>query len=368
MSAPVRPRPKRSRHTLRHHHHARGAAPPAEERDRIAAQAARRLLEGRRIVVLCGGPSAERAVSLKSGAAVAGALERAGQSVERVVIGDAEDTCRRLDQLAACADGIDVAFIALHGEFGEDGQLQQVLEARGVPYVGAGPLSSRMCMDKSETKRALCVVGISTPAFAVIARRHKAARARSEAARVGFPLVVKPNRAGSSLGVSIVRDAGRLMDAVNAAFQLDALVLLETFTAGRELTVGVLDGEALPVIEVGAPRELFDYQAKYADGGTTYTCPADLDPVAYESARSVAEYAFEQLHCRDLARVDMILSAGEILPQVIEVNTIPGLTDHSLFPMAARARGIDMSELCLRLAAAAYARARSAPSLLRKAS
>ncbi len=327
------------------------------------AAAAGWLLEGKRIGVVYGGPSSEREVSLDSGDAVASALEDSGLRVLRLVVEDEQDAARQLDR-----EALDVAFIALHGRFGEDGGIQRLLDVRGIPYTGSGPLSSRVCIDKAATKRLVQTFGLPTPRYELLVK-DEWLRGHAEALgeRVGYPLVVKPNRAGSSLGVTIVRDPAQLSAALDSAFAHDASALLEAFVEGRELTVGILDGEALPVVEVTAEREFYDYQAKYQDDATRYTCPAELDPISAQAARTVAELAFELLHCRDLARVDLILPHERQMPRLIEVNTIPGFTGHSLLPKAARARGIDFADLCRRIAAMALHRAQRAAQPLRQA-
>jgi D-alanine-D-alanine ligase len=305
-----------------------------------------------RIGVIYGGPSVERPVSLESGEAVAAGLETlGGYDVVRLNVADAEDTAAQLDRQA-----LDAAFIALHGEFGEDGGVQTLLEERAIPYTGSEADSSHLCIDKSRTKRVAHAAGLPTPDWIDAGREDPRQQTRQDAEAIGYPLVVKPNKAGSSLGISIVNEPAQLDAALDLAFALDESVLMEAFIEGSELTVSILGGRALPVIQVSSRRAFYDYKAKYLDSTTRYQCPAPLAPHVYRSVGCIAELAFQRLHCRDLARIDFMLPHGGQLPYLIEANTIPGFTSHSLLPKAAWAAGKNFPELCGWVADQALAR------------
>jgi len=312
---------------------------------------------GRRVAVLSGGPGEERAVSLESGEAVSSALEAAGLVVRRFVIGESIDPI--LAELAAWAE---VVFIALHGRYGEDGQVQRTLEAAGLTYTGSGPEASRAAMCKPEAKILFQAAGVPTPKYEVV-RRELAAGAAASLREGGLapPLVVKPSASGSSIGVSLVRTWEALDAALAEAYAYGDEVLVEKYVSGRELTVGVLDGEVLPVVELATSREFFDYQAKYSDGMTRVLCPAPLRPELAARAAEAGLRAFKAVGARDFGRVDMILDEAGT-PQVLEVNTIPGFTSHSLLPKAAAAAGIDFEELVSRIVARALERSRGARS------
>jgi D-alanine-D-alanine ligase len=296
------------------------------------------------VAVLMGGPSAEREVSLRSGRAVARALTAEGATVREIDV--------RGPDFAVPAD-TDVAFVALHGTFGEDGKLQRILEERAVPYTGSDPVASELAFDKERAKQEFLRAKISTPRYEVVAGKRGNLRGLAE---MTVPLVVKPARQGSSVGVTIVRDEAQLGAALAAAARYDARVVVEEFIVGRELTVGIFDGRALPVIEMKPRGEFFDYEAKYTAGQTEYLVPAPLDRVTAARAQHLALRAHAVLGCRDFSRVDLMLSrAGKLY--VLEVNTIPGLTDMSLVPKAARAAGMTFEQLCARLVELALARA-----------
>jgi D-alanine-D-alanine ligase len=296
-----------------------------------------------KIAVLMGGPSAEREVSLRSGTAVANALTTMGAKVVPMDVHDAG--------FAIPAD-VDVAFLTLHGTFGEDGALQRILEDRGIAYTGSDPEASAIAFDKIAAKQSFLVAGIPTPAYEAFESAHAVGR---RLARLGFPLVVKPSRQGSSVGISIVQREAELPEACQVAGRYDNRLLAEQFVSGRELTVGILDGRALPVVEIRPKRDFFTYEAKYTKGETDYLVPAALDKKIEFQAKSLALRAHECLGCRDYSRVDLMLSPhGELF--VLEVNTIPGFTETSLLPKAARAAGIEFPNLCARLVQLALAR------------
>jgi D-alanine-D-alanine ligase len=284
-----------------------------------------------RIAVLMGGPSAEREVSLRSGQAVVQALQSVVAHVEPVVVDGSE--------FALPAD-VDVAFLALHGTFGEDGQIQRLLDDRGVTYTGSDAEASARSFDKIVAKECFVDAGIPTPRYGGVAR---------------FPVVVKPSRQGSSVGITIVRDRQSLEEACAKARQFDEQILIEEFIPGRELTVGVLGKRELPVIEIQTSSGFFGYREKYTPGAADEIVPAPLETGVAVKAQRFARLAHERLGCRDFSRVDLMLSArGELF--VLEVNTLPGLTTNSLLPKAAKAAGIEMPELCLQMVELAWAR------------
>jgi D-alanine-D-alanine ligase len=313
-----------------------------------------------KVAVLKGGSSLERQVSLRSAARVEDALVSLGHEVTPLDVG--ADLIQRLKR-----ERPDVAFIALHGPGGEDGTPQELLEILGIPYTGPGVAACIRCMDKVLTKHMLRASGIATPdwvAFNSTAFRELgAADALDEIeARLGFPLVVKPAAQGSALGVRFAGSRADVPEALVAAFSYDDRVLLERHIEGRELAVSLLDGEALPVVEVRPKEEdLFNYEARYEIGRTDYVCPAELDQALANQVQVAARATYEALGCTGFARVDVMLDADST-PQVLEANAIPGLTDTSLLPMAADAGGIRFEQLVERMIQLALARTRSAPA------
>ena len=296
-----------------------------------------------KIAVLMGGPSAERPVSLRSGAAVVNALTATGAKVVPVDVHETE---------FVMPTDVDVAFIALHGTFGEDGTVQQMLEDAGIAYTGSGPEASACAFDKIAAKARFEAVGIPTPAYEVFDRVHCDL---GRLVRLGFPLVVKPSRQGSSVGVSIVHEEVDLEEACQIAWRHDDHLLAEQFVAGRELTVGIFDGHALPVIEICPKHDFFTYEAKYTRGQTDYLVPAPLEKSVEARTKALALRTHDCLGCRDFSRVDLILAEdGKLF--VLEVNTIPGFTETSLVPKAAHAAGVEFQELCARLVQMALAR------------
>lgn len=300
----------------------------------------RRLLN---ILVMAGGPSAEREVSLRSGAAVVGALGSLGHRVTQL---DPKD-----DQWSVGAE-TDVVFLALHGTYGEDGTVQQRLESLGMPYTGSDAEGSRIAFDKLETKRRCVAAGVPTPRFTVV----RSARA---AFPLGWqpPLVLKPVRQGSSVGLQFVDQVEGWREALAETMKHDTEALVEERVMGRETTVGILAGEALPVVEVRPLKGGYDYENKYTPGATEYECPALLDRATTERLQSMAMCAFTAVGGRDYGRVDIIIRAdGQ--PVVLEVNTLPGMTETSLLPKAALAAGIRFPELCQRMVDLALEHAR----------
>lgn len=310
-----------------------------------------------KVAVLKGGSSLEREVSLRSAARVEDAVGSLGHEALGIDVG--QDLVARLRE-----EQPDVVFIALHGPGGEDGTVQELLEILDLPYTGPGVAACALCMDKVAAKHEMRAGGIPTPdwaAFNATAFRELGAADTLEEieARLGFPLVVKPASQGSSLGVEFAAARGEVPQALVAAFSYDDRVLLERYVKGRELAVSMLDGEALPIVEA-IPREedFFDFEARYEIGRTDYVCPADLSDGETNRVQELACRTYETLGCSGFARVDLMLD--DVGPQVLEVNAIPGLTDTSLFPMAAEAAGVDFTQLVERILESARLREQSA--------
>jgi D-alanine-D-alanine ligase len=292
-----------------------------------------------RVAVLMGGLSSEREISLLSGNAAADALAELGHDVTRVDIG--WDAAQVLADLAP-----EAAFVALHGKYGEDGVIQALLTLLRIPFTGSGVAASACAFDKVLAKGVLKAQGVPTPAYQCLAA---GASVRPE---IAFPLVVKPRRGGSSIGVSTVKGGESLDAAVAAARAEDPEVYLEAAVPGREVTVSVLDGEALPVLEIVPAAGIFSYEAKYADSGTRYLCPADLPEAKAARIREASVATYRALGCAGAARVDLMLDDA-LNPWVLEINTIPGLTRKSLLPKAAAAAGMSFTDLIARMLAGA---------------
>jgi D-alanine-D-alanine ligase len=296
-----------------------------------------------KVAVLFGGRSAEREVSLKSGAMVLEALRKRGVDAHAF---DPKD--HPLGELIA--QRFDRVFIALHGRFGEDGTVQGALEYLGIPYTGSGVMASALAMDKWRTKLMWQAAGVSTPEYEVLTAHSDWS---AVAQRLGMPLMVKPVREGSSIGMSKVTSMEKVQAAYELAVQYDDVIIAERFIEGIELTAAILDGEALPLIKLETPRTFYDYEAKYFANDTRYICPSGLPAGEERVVQEQALAAFELLGCSGWGRVDVMLDrTGR--PYFLEVNTIPGMTDHSLVPMAARARGIDFEALCVRILETAH--------------
>ena len=291
-----------------------------------------------RVAVMYGGRSSEREVSLQSGAAVLSALQSRG--VDAIGWDPAEKSMADLT-----AAGFARVWNALHGPGGEDGQLQGALQWLGVPCTGSGILASAVAMDKILSKHLFSVGGIRTPDYLVI---ETAGEANLAADEFGFPLVIKPAGQGSSVGMSKVFDADELRPAVELALSFGAPVLAEKCVVGSESTVAVLQGQALPSVRIETPRVFYDYRAKYESDNTRYFCPGTDEPELEQRFHDLAIAAFQMLGCSGWGRVDFMTgSDGE--PQVLEINTVPGMTSHSLVPIAAQATGMDFAELCWRI-------------------
>jgi D-alanine-D-alanine ligase len=299
-----------------------------------------------KVAVLKGGRSLERVVSLRSAARVEDALERLGHEVVALDVGS--DLVRRLGE-----ERPDVAFVAMHGPGGEDGTTQELLEILDVPFTGPGVAACGRCIDKVLAKQELRAAGVITPdwfAFNETAFRELGAADALPALedRLGFPLVVKPGRGGSALGIRFAADPSEVPQALVAAFSYDSRVMLERFAEGRELAVSVLGDESLPVVEaIPAEGDRYDFEARYEIGRTKFVCPAELSESEASAVDTAALAAYRALGCTGFSRVDLILTAEG--PQVLEVNAIPGLTDTSLLPQAAEAAGMSFEDLVGRI-------------------
>ncbi|MDP3814701.1 D-alanine--D-alanine ligase [Pseudomonas sp.] len=293
-----------------------------------------------RVAVLFGGKSAEREVSLKSGNAVLQALQSAGVDAFGIDAGD--DLLQRLT-----SEKIDRAFIVLHGRGGEDGSMQGLLECAGIPYTGSGILASALAMDKLRTKQVWQSLGLPTPRHAVLASRDDCEAA---AAELGFPLIVKPAHEGSSIGMAKVASLDELIAAWQDASRYDSQVLVEQWIHGPEYTIAMLRGQVLPPIGLGTPHSFYDYDAKYLANDTQYRIPCGLDAAKEAELKDLTARACEAVGTQGWARADVMQDAdGKFW--LLEVNTVPGMTDHSLVPMAARAAGLDFQQLVLAILA-----------------
>ena len=293
-----------------------------------------------RVAVLYGGKSAEREVSLKSGAAVIDALTTAGVDVVAIDVGD--DLLARLQ-----SEKIDRAFIILHGRGGEDGSMQGLLECLGIPYTGSGILASALAMDKLRTKQVWQSLGIPTPRHAVLASESDCLQASTE---LGFPLIVKPAHEGSSIGMAKVNSAQELVAAWQDAAKYDSQVLVEQWIHGPEFTIAVLRGQVLPPIALGTPHVFYDYDAKYIANDTQYRIPCGLDSVKEQELIDLTARACDAIGIEGWGRLD-VMQDEQGRFWLLEVNTAPGMTDHSLVPMAARAAGLDFQQLVLAILA-----------------
>jgi len=297
-----------------------------------------------RVAVLYGGDSAEREVSLDTGRAVLEALRSRGVDVH------GWDPAQRT--LAELGDaGFDRVWIALHGPGGEDGAIQGALQWLRLPYTGSGVMASALAMDKIRSKRLFQAAGVPTPDYAIVRHRSHAILAAEE---FGYPLILKPACQGSSVGMTKVFEADELGDAVDTALEFGDVALIERCIVGDEFTVGILQGEALPTIRIETPRVFYDYRAKYHSDRTKYHCPGTGDDADERRYRALALAAFSELGCSGWGRVDFMTGAdGD--PLVLEVNTVPGMTSHSLVPMAAKQAGIAFDELCWRILETSFA-------------
>jgi len=295
-----------------------------------------------KVGVLYGGRSAEREVSLMSGAGVHAAL--CGQGVNAHLFDTGQSSLAEL-----AAQQFDRVFIALHGRYGEDGALQGALELLGIPYTGSGPMASSLAMDKVMTKRVWLEAGLPTPGYRALTDASEVAAA---VAALGLPLMMKAPHEGSTLGIVKATAASELTQAYQTAAQFDEVVLAEQFVAGRELTVAILGrgkgARALPIIEIVAPQGNYDYQHKYFSDDTQYLCPAPLDQALAIEIAEIAVQAYRAVGCEGWGRADLMLDQNN-RPWLLEINTSPGMTGHSLVPMAAKAIGMSYPELCMQI-------------------
>jgi len=296
-----------------------------------------------KVGVLFGGRSAEHDISVMSGTGVLNALRSKGVDAHAF-----DPAVRSVAELTA--EKFDRVFIALHGRYGEDGTIQGVLEQLNIPYTGSGVMASAIAMDKIFTKRIWQTHGISTPKYAVLTAQTELRRIPDD---LGLPLIIKPPHEGSTIGITKVKGYSEMQEAYALAAQFDDVVLAEEFVAGRELTVAVLGyGEsacALPVIEIVAPEGNYDYQNKYFTDDTQYLCPAPLDPELTAKIQAMSVEAYRALDCEGWARIDVLVRQSDNQPFLLEINTSPGMTSHSLVPMAAKAMGLSYEDLCLEI-------------------
>jgi len=295
----------------------------------------------RRIAVLMGGISEEREVSLRSGAAVVTALESLGHDVVPIDL-----TSETIEPVKAAAP--EVVFIALHGRFGEDGEVQAMLESAGLPYTGSDPQASRAAMDKMASKCFFITHDVPTPPFRLVTATQSWAAIEAAVAAIGLPVVIKPLRQGSSIGVSIAHTKEDVVRGLSHAFGYGHHALMERYIRGREFTVGIFGDQPLPIIELRPKQPFFNYAAKYQDSATEFIVEPDIPTDLRETLQEISLAAHRALGCRHLSRVDVMLESDGC-PYVLEVNTIPGFTDRSLYPRAARAAGLGFPELCERL-------------------
>jgi D-alanine-D-alanine ligase len=285
-----------------------------------------------KIAVLKGGPSAEREVSLRSGAAVAAALREDGGEVTEVDV---------RDETFILPEKIDLAFLSLHGTFGEDGQIQNILNTRGIPFTGSGAEASARAFDKAESKKAFTAMHLPTPPAQLLKGGDRLS--------LPLPVVLKPNCQGSSVGLEFVTADSEIESALGRSRQHGSEILAERRIVGRELTVGILGGSALPVIEIRPKQGAYDYHHKYTAGATEYLCPAPLSSAQTQQVQELAEKAHEALGCEIYSRVDLMWEEATQQPWLLEVNTIPGMTATSLLPKAAAATGLSFRALCRKI-------------------
>ena len=286
-----------------------------------------------KIAVLMGGPGEEREISIQSGEAIRLALEAIGYNVLSITVEN------KLGDIISDLHSVDLVFLGLHGSIGENGTIQGFLESLGVKYTGSDPLSSAICMDKNISKIIARDSKVNTPNWAIVTRGQTLNEDNSE-----FPLVIKPNDQGSTVGLTIVHDESELGPALNLAYNYSSSVMVEQFIEGRELTVTLIGGKALPVCEIIPSHELYDYECKYTSGMSKYVCPANIDLDLTKKVQEITERLFDILKCRHYSRADFRLDRDDNL-WFLEMNTLPGMTDTSLVPMAAKAAGLSFNDL-----------------------
>jgi len=295
-----------------------------------------------KIAVLMGGPGEEREISLKSGKAIQLALDDIGYNVLSITMEN------KLGDIISDLHSVDLVFLGLHGSIGENGTIQGFLESLGIKYTGSDPLSSAICMDKNISKIIARDSKVNTPNWEIVTRAQTLNEDNSE-----IRLVIKPNDQGSTVGLTIVHDESELGPALNLAFNYSSSVMVEQFIEGRELTVTLIGGKALPVCEIIPSHELYDYECKYTSGMSKYVCPAEIDLDLTERIQEITERLFNVLKCRHYSRADFRLDHEDNL-WFLEMNTLPGMTDTSLAPMAAKAAGFSFNELIDRIVLQAW--------------
>jgi len=309
-------------------------------------------MKNKRVGVLMGGPSSEREISIKSGKAVCRALEAKRIDYVAVELAAGSNTNGYKKSAADLIAGmkIDAAFVALHGAFGEDGGVQEILEQMNIPYTGSSSFASRVAMNKITAKEILKSKNIPLARHEVLAKEvfAKDSGVKKYFKNLGPSLVIKPSNGGSSIGLNIVSDELGLREAIDDAFKYDNKLIIEEYISGREITVGILEDMALPIVEILPKRKFFDYTAKYEKGLTEYIVPAEIEKSMYKKCQDVGLSSHKALSARSFSRVDIILNE-KIGPVVLEINTIPGLTETSLLPKAARSIGIGFEDLCLKI-------------------
>ena len=295
-----------------------------------------------KIAVLMGGPGEEREISLQSGKAIQLALEAIGYNVLSITMEN------KLGDIISDLHSVDLVFLGLHGSIGENGTIQGFLESLGIKYTGSDPLSSAICMDKNISKIIARDSKVNTPNWEIVTRDQTLDGDNSE-----FPLVIKPNDQGSTVGLTVVHDESELGPALNLAYNYSSSVMVEQFIEGRELTVTLIGGKALPVCEIIPSHELYDYECKYTSGMSKYVCPADIDLDLTKRVQEITERLFDVLKCRHYSRADFRLDHEDNL-WFLEMNTLPGMTDTSLAPMAAKAAGFSFNDLIDRIVLQAW--------------
>ena len=309
-------------------------------------------MKSAKIGVILGGLSSEREISIRSGKAIAGALRSCGYSVMEIGEHGWEDSSIERKILNS---GIDIAFIALHGRCGEDGTVQRLLEDSGIPYTGSGPAASKKALHKGTAKMLFIEKKILTPEYILISKEDGGNIKDKIKNRFSFPVVLKPVCQGSSIGLSIIKNEDQFKDALEKAFSYDDEVIAERYIPGHEITVGILDGTPLGVVQIKPREGFYNYKAKYTSGRTDYIAPAELPPDLYGKIQLTGIRAHRALGCRDFSRVDLRVDL-QGRPWVLEVNTIPGFTKTSLLPKAAAAVGIAFEDLCQRILTLAWNR------------
>ena len=337
-------------------------------------------MKSAKIGVILGGLSSEREISMRSGKAVAGALRNRGYSVTEIgeydlshcpwpvkegmsgtesgeseVAKTTSDTWWDSIPKMILDSGIDIAFIALHGRYGEDGTIQKLLEDSNIPYTGSGPEASKKALHKGIAKKVFVQNKILTPEYMVISKKERNHIKDRIKRGFSFPLVLKPVCQGSSIGLSVINDKNQLEDALEEAFSYDHEIIAERYVPGREITVGILDNAPLGVVQIKPREDFYNYKAKYTSGITEYIAPAELTPRLYKMVQLAGVRAHRALGCRDFSRVDLRVDL-QGRPWVLEVNTIPGFTETSLLPKAASAVGIRFEDLCERILTLSWSR------------